>query len=134
MTDSTESASADDFRHHCEDCLKMIQLNRHETVEDLQNELSDAQKASLNVTARKALLDEYNRLHKGIIDRLKPELETTPDPEIIFKRALLSLDRLERFRFVVHNLLDAVKEDQSLNNRLMIYRDLGLIGQEWKDG
>jgi hypothetical protein len=126
----TEGDAANDFQHQYRDRLQAIELNRYEASElrkglyNLKREESTA-----DVTARGLLLDEYERLHDTIIK----DFSETSDPQIIFERTLRSLDRLERFRFVIDNLLETVKRDESLNNILQTYYDVGLISRRADD-
>ena len=128
--DMTEGEAADDFQHQYRDRLQAMKLNRYEASE-LRKGLDNLKREESppDVTARGLLLDEYERLHDTIIK----DLSETSDPQILFERSLRSLDRLERFRFVIDNLLETVKRDDSLNNILQTYYDVGLITRRAND-
>ena len=104
------------FTHMYDDALSDLELQR--SVEDLDSPGQE------DTAATKLLRDEYRGLVDSVAKSLKME---KPDAEIVLRKAFEALNRVERFRWLVENLVEAVKRDDSLNNSVKRYGSLGLI-------
>jgi hypothetical protein len=113
-----------DFRHQHGDALQTIKLNRFEVAGELRKEFANQELPPGAVPAREALLVEYESLHDEVIEDLTMD---SLDPELVFKRAARSLERVESFRFLTDNLFEAVKHDESFNDTIKNYRHLSLF-------
>lgn len=103
-----------------------IYLFRHfhqKTTKEL-TELIKEEMPTLTDETQKALFKK----HKTTLDNILKNLaEDEPDPESIFKKALSALSEIDQERFLLENLLEAVKQQKrSLNGVLQTYHALGL--------
>jgi hypothetical protein len=78
--------------------------------------------------SQKALLDHHQKILKGIVESLKKEEKT--EPASIFQKGLTALSDLEKERYLLENLLEAVKRGESLRNVLERYNTLKLTNYE----
>jgi hypothetical protein len=119
----TSDEANEDFRHQYGDTLKAIKLDRYEIAAELKKNL-----AGVSIGQSREALDlQFERWDK-LQDEIAGDLATEiPDAEIVLKKALRSLERVQAFRFLTENLLEGVKRDQSLNNTMENYRVLGLL-------
>jgi hypothetical protein len=108
------------FEHLYHDRLQDLKRNRDQNKLDLK----DAQ-ASETPEVHTVILEQYDYLINAVIESLT---STPPAPELVFKNGLCALRRIEQFRFLLDNLLEAVKRDDSLQNSLIRYKDLDLTG------
>lgn len=109
--------SLENFEHFYRDGLRDLELNRAQNDLDLQP-APDAPPAHL------IMCEQYSKMIGDVIRSLSFD---RPAPELVFKNGLNSLKRIEEFRFLLDNLLEAVKRDDSLQNSLTRYGELGLI-------
>lgn len=70
------------------------------------------------------MCEQFSKMISDVIRSLSFD---RPDPELVFKNGLNALKRIEQFRFLLDNPLEAVKRDDSLQNSLTRYSELGLI-------
>jgi hypothetical protein len=106
------------FKHMYQDALGELERSRMPEPSD----------ADSNPPAVQTVLEqEYSKMLDSVITSLKTE---TPNPEVVFRQSLTALNRIERFRWLVENSLEAVKRDNSLNNSVMHYKSLGLLETE----
>jgi len=73
--------------------------------------------------AQKRLLDEHQATLNNILARLGEE---KPDPASIFQKGLRALADVDKERFLLENLLEAVKRGESFRNTLERYHAVGL--------
>jgi len=118
MKEGIMPSSEEMFQHSYRDGLRELELNR------AQNEvtLKDLQEPSLQ--AQRILLKQYDKMMHAIIAHLTLE---KPDPDLVLQKGLRALNRVEQFRFLLENLLEAVKRDDSLQNSLIRFYSLELI-------
>ena len=107
----------ENFEHFYRDGLRDLELNRAQNDLDLQP-APDAPPAHL------IMCEQYSKMIGDVIRSLSFD---RPVPELVFKNGLNALKRIEEFRFLLDNLLEAVKRDDSLQNSLTRYSELGLI-------
>lgn len=107
----------ENFEHCYRDGLRDLKLNR--TLED-----PDLQPSPDASPAQRILCEQYSKMISDVITRLSFD---RPDPELVYKNGLSALKRIEQFRFLLDNLIEAVKRDDSLQNCLIRYHELGLI-------
>ena len=107
----------ENFEHFYHDGLRDLELNRARNDLDLQP-APDAPPAHL------IMCEQYSKMIGDVIGSLSFD---RPVPELVFKNGLNALKRIEEFRFLLDNLLEAVKRDDSLQNSLTRYSELGLI-------
>jgi hypothetical protein len=100
------------------DGLCDLERNRTAGLEDV------AAPAPGEPATQMVLREEYRKMMDSIIESLKVE---KPDPEVVLRKGLVALNRMHQFRWLVENLLEAVKRDDSMNNSLMRFASLGLI-------
>src|SRR5688572_8645439 len=62
--------------------------------------------------SQKALLDQHQKLLNGIVESLKKEEKA--EPASVFQKGLTALSDLEKERYLLENLLEAVKRGESL--------------------
>ena len=105
------------FKHMYDDALG--ELERSRMPEPETPEPGYTWQASQGV-----LEQEYWKLLDSVITSLKTD---NPDPEVVFRKGLTALNRIEQFRWLVENSLEAVKRDDSLNNSVRRYKSLGLL-------
>ena len=105
------------FAHIHRDGLRDLALARSEA-----NQQDDPVPATPAIMF--TLRNEYRTMLNAVIEKLTVD---KPEPEIVFRNGLASLELIQRFRFVVENLLEAVKRDDSLNNSATRYVALGLL-------
>jgi hypothetical protein len=74
--------------------------------------------------SQKALLDHHQKLLTGIVESLK-KVEK-PEPASVFQKGLTALADLEKERYLLENLLEAVKRGESFRNVLERYNNLKL--------
>lgn len=107
------------FEHLYHDHLENLQRNRDQNKLDLK----DAQAGEGTPKVHLILLEQYDSLMNDMI----ASFNFTPSlPELVFKNGVKALRRIEQFHFLLDNLLEAVKRDDSLQNSLLRYKDLGL--------
>jgi hypothetical protein len=106
------------FKHMYDDALSHLELQR--SVEDVDGP------TPANTASTGFLREEYRKVLTSIIESLRME---KPDAEIVLRKGLAAMNRIERFRWLVENLLEAVKRDDSLNNSLKRYGSLGLLDE-----
>jgi len=111
------------FEHFHRDGLNDIELHRLRIEEELKTALS-------NKGAQGLLFEQYSDMVKGIIENLRLGKR---DPEAVFQNGLGALKRIEQFRFLLENLIEAVKRDESLNNSLRQYDSLGFFDFKFVD-
>lgn len=107
----------ENFEHFYRDGLRDLELNR------AQNDL-DLQPTPNASPGHLILCEQYSKMIGDVISSLNFD---RPAPELVFKNGLNALKRIEEFRFLLDNLLEAVKRDDSLQNSLTRYSELGLI-------
>lgn len=107
------------FEHLYHDRLQDLKRNRDQNKLDLK----DAQALEDTPQVHIIILEQYDYLINGLIESLTFQTLT---PELVFKNGLTGLRSIEQFRFLLDNLLEAVKRDDSLQNSLLRYKDLGL--------
>jgi hypothetical protein len=73
-------------------------------------------------TQRK-LAESHSATLKQILEELKDD---NPDPTSGFQKGLKALDKIDKERFLIENLLEAVKRGESLKDTLKKYNYLGL--------
>lgn len=112
--------TSEEFRHEYADAVKAVKLNRFEVTEELRKDLGTGDGSQ----AREALVVTWNSLNDEIANDLSLEVA---DAEIAYKHALRSLERVQACRFLIENLLEAIKRDESLNNTVKNYQNLGLF-------
>jgi hypothetical protein len=78
--------------------------------------------------SQRALLDHHQRLLQGIVESLKQEEKL--EPASVFQRGLTALSDIEKERFLLENLLEAVKRGESFRNMLERYNTLKLTDYE----
>jgi hypothetical protein len=81
---------------------------------------------------KEALQNDFEHLLDDILKDLSPT--GTPDPKAILNKALVGLSKVEERRFVLQNLLEAIKAaDGNINvtQTLQRYKDLGLTTIEF---
>jgi hypothetical protein len=120
MPSSEEMSSEEMLQHLYHDRLQQLKLNQAQT-EALGAELVGL--GAELVDSRRILLEQYKAMIGEVIESLTIE---KPDPELVLQRGLKALYRIEQFRFLLGNLLEAVKRDESLKNSLIHYKSLGL--------
>lgn len=113
-------SSEEMFQHSYRDGLQDLELNRAQNEEDLKDALSAA---VVLPDAHRILYEQYSKMIRAVIKDLTLE---KPDPDLVLQRGLRALNRVEQFRFLLENLLEAVKRDTSLQNSLRLYGSLGL--------
>jgi hypothetical protein len=69
------------------------------------------------------VLDSFDK----ILEDTERELKEKTDAESLLKNGLRALARIERFRFLLDNLLESVKRDQSLHNSVLLFKTAGLF-------
>jgi hypothetical protein len=113
----------DHFLHAYEDGLQYLELLEAKVTPHAMKPDAGQTGETLHV-AQVALIDQFSEMTRAVIKDLKLE---KPEAELVLRRTLTALNRIERVRFLLENLLEAVKRDQSLQNCLLLYKDLGLI-------
>src|SRR5687767_6642443 len=108
------------FEHLYHDRLQDLKRNRDQN----RLALKDAQASEETPQVHAIILEQYESLMNGVLESLT---FPTPAAELVFKNGLTALRRIEQFRFLLDNLLEAVKRDDSLQNSLIRYKDLELI-------
>ena len=108
------------FEHMYRDGLRDLERNRDQNKLDLQYAKSSADTPRAHVV----MIEQYDYMIDDVIKSLTVE---RPAPELVLKNGLTALRRIEQFRFLLENLLEAVKRDDSLQNSLIRYSALGLI-------
>jgi hypothetical protein len=101
-------SAGDVFLHSYGDALEHLKLIQTETALDAK---TDAKKPHVHVV----LTEQFQTMVGSLIDDLSVE---KPEPEVVLKRAFAAMNRIERHRFLLENLLEAVKRDESLQNSL----------------
>lgn len=114
-------SAGDVFLHSYGDALEHLKLIQTETALDAK---TDAKKPHVHVV----LTEQFQTMVGSLIDDLSVE---KPEPEVVLKRAFAAMNRIERHRFLLENLLEAVKRDESLQNSLGNYARLGLLDFEF---
>jgi hypothetical protein len=111
------------FDHTLRDGVQALKLIRSDTDIELKSEASQSDA----VPSHRVLLEEYRDTIHGVIEGFSvPGAE----PEEVFRAGMKSLARLEDLRFLLCNLLEAIKRDDSLQNSLARYQVLGLLSKE----
>jgi hypothetical protein len=111
------ASAGDVFLHSYGDALDHLKLIQAETVLEAEN---DAPSPHVHT--------ELTKQFKSMVGSLIKDLSMEkPEAEVVFKRALAAMNRIERQRFLLENLLEAVKRDESLQNSLGNYGRLGLL-------
>jgi hypothetical protein len=77
--------------------------------------------------AQKVLLESHQQVINRILESLKEE---KPDPATIFQQGLTALSDVEKERFILENLLEAVKRGESFSNMLGRFNALKLTNYE----
>jgi len=112
------------FQHSYRDGLPDLELNRVQNELDYKAALSSPDPGTRPTPgAHLILLEQYDKMMRAVIESLTLE---RPDPEVVLQKGLRALNRIEQFRFLLENLLEAVKRDDSLHNCLIRYGSLGL--------
>lgn len=70
---------------------------------------------------------EFIRLMREEIDIIGRDLENTEEPKSVAKAALRGLHRLNALGFVLQNLMEAVKRDESFSDTVGRYSKLGIL-------
>src|SRR5580704_14523513 len=70
---------------------------------------------------------EFIRLMRGEIAKIVQNLENTEEPKSVVKAALQGLYRLDALGFVLQNLMEAVKRDESFSETVARYSKLGIL-------
>jgi hypothetical protein len=106
------------------------------------NQFSEYHRAALGIIAREreaartAPISTSNQAqvmlsekYFDMLGEIGNELRSTreDDPKAVFASGVVSLEKIEAFRFVLQNLLEAVKEDRSLQDSLAHYGQIGLL-------
>ena len=125
-------SSEEPFHHAYRDGLRDLELNRADNEIELKAELAAPAKLAEPAELadpkaklfRRILLEEYHETIQAVHESLTLP---SPDPESILRRGLTALRRVEELRFLLDNLLEAVKRDDSLLNSLIRYQALGLV-------
>jgi hypothetical protein len=139
-------ASPDElFSHAYRDALQALDRNRLANEAELRVAEAADEKTPLpgpraaTTRAHRVLHEMYDTKIRGVLTTVasgRPDLSKQqpdrpepdrPDPETVFGRGLRGLHQIEEFRSILTNLLEAVKRGDSLLNRLVAYRDLGLL-------
>jgi hypothetical protein len=108
------------FRHSFHDGLEALERNRLENEVELKTRRDDTPEQ----LSRRILLEMYDDTSRKVLESFKSEIA---DAEAVLRGGLKALQRVEEFRFLLDNLLEAVKRDDSLNNALLRYRELELL-------
>jgi hypothetical protein len=103
----------EEFEHFHRDGLKNLEIEKAR----LAAEQSPLELAPLDADLRATLI--------SILERLAAAAKF--DPEQVFKEALGSLDEVDAKRFLIENLLEAVKHGESITKTMKRYQDLGLL-------
>ncbi len=114
-------SSEEMFQHSYRDGLQDLELNQAQNEVDLKAALSQPDESP---RAHLILLEQYDKMISAVIKSLTLE---RPDPDLVLRRGLSALNRVEQFRFLLENLFEAVKRDNSLQNSLIRYGSLGLL-------
>jgi hypothetical protein len=128
-------ASSEDkiFQHIYRDRLRDLELSRSENQAELNSKEQTQE-------SHRILFEQYDRLMDRVIRFLKfPWLddasatvegvreELWKDPESVLRAALRALDHVEHYRFILDNLREVVKRDESLQDSIQRYGDLGWL-------
>jgi hypothetical protein len=70
---------------------------------------------------------EFIRLMREEIGTIVQGLENTEEPKSVVKAALQGLNRLDALGFVLQNLMEAVKRDESFSDTIVRYSKLGIL-------
>jgi hypothetical protein len=70
---------------------------------------------------------EFIRLMREEIAKIVQNLENTEEPKSVVKAALQGLYRLDALGFVLQNLMEAVKRDESFSETVARYSKLGIL-------
>jgi hypothetical protein len=106
------------FRHAYYDSLAAL-----ERVQ-LQNQVDKAGVSRSDSPADLVLLDKFDELVGTVVESVKREVA---EPEAILKGCMNALEKVEEFRFLLDNVIESVKRDQSLHNTLKQYQEAGLV-------
>ena len=103
----------EEFIHFHRDGLKNLEIDRARLVaEGRVSELA---------TLDTELIETLNQVFKKLSDAGRT------DPEQVFREAIGALDNLDAKRFLIENLLEALKRGEGLKETLERYKNLGLI-------
>jgi hypothetical protein len=116
----SETMSNEEFRHYLQNDVNVLKGIKCET-EDISTGDTDGKINSV----KEALQNDLQHLLDEIIEDLSPE--GTPDPSAIMNSALKGLSKIEAKRFLLQNLLEAIKGGNvNVTEILQRYKDLGL--------
>jgi hypothetical protein len=113
-------SAEEQFRHAYYDGLAALERTQ------LENQV---EKAALSVSespSNRVLLEKFDEMVRGVLESVKREVA---EAEAILKGGLHALEKVEEFRFLLDNVIEAVKRNDSLHNTLKRYEELGLIPQ-----
>lgn len=80
---------------------------------------------------RRRAFDLVIQYFENELDQINSELHAeVPDPEVLIWRCVSALNRLEKSHFLMSNLIEAVKRDESLQNVLIRYQHLEIFSSE----
>jgi hypothetical protein len=116
------------FEHLYRDGIRELEWNEAQNekqLKDLQSTTPPIAGPRLDVI----MLTQYGNMIRNVINNLKVE---RPDPQLVFRKGLSALKTIEEFRFILENLLEAVKHGDSLQNTLRRYgsEELKLL-EDW---
>jgi hypothetical protein len=114
----SEESSEESFQHFYRYGLRDLEFDQMQARADKEQQQE---------LPRRILLEEYEKMIGEVIKFLTMA-GPDPDPDLVLQNGLNALRRIEHFRFVLGNLLEAVKRDDSLENSLIRYQQLELLG------
>jgi hypothetical protein len=108
------------FRHSYYDGIAAVERNQLENEVELKTVAAGAAEP----LSKRILLEKYGETSRKVLESLKPQVA---DAEAVVRGGLKALEHVEELRFLLDNLIEAVKRDDSLHNALKRYQELGLV-------
>jgi hypothetical protein len=111
-------SNQEQFSHFYYDCLRDLEIEKNRSQIEI-----DVLKNKPN---QQILFKEFNRLLSDLQEELN---STNPEPELIMKKGILAIKKIDDFRFNLENLIEGIKGDRSLQNLMIDFKELELF--EW---
>lgn len=104
--------------------INSLEQSRQRLVQTLDRDIDAMRSPPTLIRAQTLLAEHFYEILKSIKQAFGP---TDIEPDSLFLKGHEALEKLEAFRFVLDNLLEAVKKGCSLQDTMGHYADLGLL-------
>ena len=113
-----EPESLDELQHIQREALKTIELEARSLTTD-----QEAPPAGMT-----EVVGDVREMLNGVVEQIS--VLSSRDPELLFQHAIGSLSVLDARRFVIENLLEALKRGEDLHKAIHRFKSLGMVGGE----